>query len=111
MQDGLWSPYKAPQIEGIEAWINSPPLQINELKGKVVLIDFWAYSCINCIRTLPYLKSWYKKYKNSGLVIIGIHSPEFDFEKDLKNVKSAVERYGLLYPVALDNRFLTWIKF
>jgi cytochrome c biogenesis protein CcdA/thiol-disulfide isomerase/thioredoxin len=111
LQDGLWRPYKAPEIEGIEAWINSPPLKFADLKGKVVLIDFWTYSCINCIRSLPYLKDWYNKYHNKGLVIIGIHSPEFDFEKNLANVKAAVNRYGIAYPVALDNRFVTWSNF
>ncbi|CDZ77521.1 Thiol-disulfide oxidoreductase YkuV [Legionella massiliensis] len=111
LEDGLWRPYSAPEIEGIEAWINSPPLKISELKGKVVLIDFWTYSCINCIRTLPYIKSWYSKYHDKGLVIIGVHSPEFDFEKNLDNVENAVKRDGILYPVALDNRFVTWSNF
>ena len=108
LQDGLWLPYKAPEISGIDAWINTPPLTINSLKGKVVLIDFWTYSCINCVRTLPYLKDWYNKYHDKGLVIIGVHTPEFDFEKNLDNVKSAVKRDGILYPVALDNQFVTW---
>ncbi|CEK11452.1 cytochrome c biogenesis protein DipZ [Legionella hackeliae] len=108
LQNGLWLPYKAPPIEGIEAWINSPPLKLSDLQGKVVLIDFWTYSCINCIRTIPYLKAWYNKYQNQGLVIIGIHSPEFDFEKNLANVQNAVKRYGIHYPVALDNQFATW---
>ncbi len=109
--NGLTNPYPAPPIEGIETWINSPPLQISQLKGKVVLIDFWAYSCINCIRTLPYLKSWYAKYHDKGLVIIGVHSPEFDFEKEASNVKNAVKQRGILYPVALDNQFVTWRNF
>lgn len=104
-------PYKAPQIAGISAWINSPPLQIGDLQGKVVLIDFWTYSCINCIRTLPYLKDWYDKYHDRGFEIIGIHSPEFAFEHDLANVKNAVEKYGIKYPVALDNNFTTWQNF
>lgn len=108
---GLWHPYVAPDIEGIETWINSPPLSLSTLKGKVVLIDFWTYSCINCIRTLPYLKDWYTKYQNKGLVIIGIHAPEFDFEKNLDNVRAAVKRNGLFYPVALDNQFVTWINY
>ncbi|KTC84850.1 cytochrome c biogenesis protein DipZ [Legionella brunensis] len=111
LQEGLWIPYKAPPIAGIEAWINSPPLQLTNLQGKVVLIDFWTYSCINCIRTLPYLKVWYDKYHDQGLVIIGIHSPEFDFEKNLANVQNAVKRYGIKYPVALDNQFVTWRNF
>lgn len=111
LEDGLWIPYKAPEIEGISAWINSPPLKIGELRGKVVLIDFWTYSCINCVRTLPYLKDWYNKYHDKGLVIIGVHSPEFDFEKNLANVETAVKRDGILYPVALDNNFETWRNF
>lgn len=105
------NPYPMPRIEGIEAWINSAPLKNEDLKNKVTLIDFWDYSCINCIRTLPYLKDWYKKYHDKGLVIIGIHSPEFSFEKNLDNVKKAVASYGIEYPVALDNKFETWINF
>ncbi len=101
-------PYPAPEIAGISSWINSAPLDLKELKGKVVLIDFWAYSCINCIRALPYLKDWYQKYHDKGLVIIGVHAPEFQFEHDLSNVKNAVEKFGIKYPVALDNNFTTW---
>ena len=99
---------KAPDFQGISAWVNSEPLQMNELKGKVVLVDFWSYSCINCVRTFPYLKSWYEKYKDRGLVIIGVHTPEFTFEKNLENVKKATKRYGIDYPVALDNDYKTW---
>lgn len=106
--NGLLNPYKAPEITGIEAWINTPPLNTSQLKNKVVLIDFWTYSCINCIRTLPYLKSWYAQYHNLGFTIIGVHSPEFQFEHDLNNVKNAVMKFGILYPVALDNQFSTW---
>ncbi|CEG57732.1 cytochrome c biogenesis protein DipZ [Legionella fallonii] len=108
LESGVWIPYEAPPISGIQEWINSPPLQLSELKGKVVLIDFWTYSCINCIRTLPYLNGWYKKYHDKGLVIIGIHTPEFDFEKNAANVRNAVKRDGIKYPVALDNSFVTW---
>lgn len=99
---------KAPELIGIVDWINSPPLTLNQLRGKVVLIDFWTYSCINCLRTIPYLKSWDETYKDKGLVIIGVHTPEFEFEKDLSNVKDAVERLGIKYPVALDNNYETW---
>ncbi|HHT0592132.1 TPA: cytochrome c biogenesis protein DipZ [Legionella anisa] len=106
--NGLWFTYQAPPIQGVDAWINSPPLRLTDLHGKAVLIDFWTYSCINCLRTLPYLNDWYKRYHDKGLVIIGIHTPEFDFEKNLDNVKAAVKRYGILYPVALDNQFITW---
>lgn len=101
-------PYPAPQFGGLSAWINSPPLELKDLKGKVVLIDFWTYSCINCIRTLPYLKDWFLKYHDKGFVIIGIHSPEFAFEQNVDNVVNAVKTYNILYPVALDNQFVTW---
>lgn len=106
--DEVWMPYPAPPVEGITNWINSDPLQIKALRGKVILIDFWAYSCINCIRTLPFLKDWYQKYHDKGLVIIGVHSPEFQFESELSNVEMAVKKEGILYPVALDNHFTTW---
>ncbi len=111
LQGGLSQPYHAPAIGGIDAWINSQPLQLSELKGHVVLIDFWTYSCINCMRTLPYLNDWYAKYHDKGLIIIGVHTPEFDFEKNYNNVKNAVERDGIKYPVALDSMFVTWQNF
>ena len=98
----------APDFQGITDWINTPPLTMQELRGKVVLVDFWTYSCINCLRTLPYLKSWDARYRSKGLVIVGVHSPEFAFEHDLGNVRSAVKRLGVRYPVALDNEFETW---
>jgi thiol-disulfide isomerase/thioredoxin len=91
--------------------LNSPPLTPEALRGKVVLIDFWTYSCINCLRSLPYVKAWYEKYKDHGLVIIGVHSPEFAFEKDLGNVQRAVDALGVTYPVALDNNFAVWQAF
>lgn len=99
---------KAPEFTAIEHWINSEPLTMQELKGKVVLIDIWTYSCINCIRTLPYIKSWHETYKDDGLVIIGVHTPEFAFEKKLENVQDAVNRHELTYPIALDNNYGTW---
>ncbi len=98
----------APEITGITQWINSPPLTLSALRGKVVLIDFWTYSCINCIRTLPYLKNWYRDYKDQGFVIIGVHTPEFEFEKNYDNVKKAVAQFEITYPVALDNNYATW---
>ncbi|MBI2144775.1 thioredoxin family protein [Candidatus Woesearchaeota archaeon] len=101
----------APELAGISGWINSGPLAISELRGKVVLVDFWTYSCINCIRTLPYLNSWNEKYGDKGLVIVGVHSPEFGFEKDIENVKKAVAKYGIKYAVALDNDHSTWRAF
>lgn len=109
--NALRAPYQAPEITGIQEWINTTPLTLSSLKGKVVLLDFWTYSCINCIRTLPYLKDWYHKYKKEGLVVIGIHSPEFAFEQQLENVDNAVKKFGLTYPIALDNQLKTWINF
>ncbi|MFL5946417.1 MAG: cytochrome c biogenesis protein DipZ [Gaiellaceae bacterium] len=102
---------EAPDIQGISAWVNSKPLTTRELRGKVVLVDFWTYSCINCLRTLPYLKSWDERYRARGLVIVGVHSPEFAFEHSEGNVREAVERLGIRYPVALDNDFATWNAF
>ena len=102
---------KAPEFEGISSYINSNGTNLSDLKGKVVLIDFWTYSCINCIRTLPYLVDWNQKYSDKGLVIIGIHSPEFEFEKGVDNVKQAVTRFGIKYPVLLDNDHGTWNAF
>ena len=101
----------APEVQGISNWINSNPLTLQSLRGKVVLIDFWTYSCVNCLRTLPYVNRWYDTYKDQGLVVIGVHAPEFAFEHDFANVQQAVTRYGITYPVALDNDFATWHAF
>jgi cytochrome c biogenesis protein CcdA/thiol-disulfide isomerase/thioredoxin len=98
----------APDVHNISDWINSGPLSLRSLRGKVVLVDFWTYSCINCLRTLPYLKSWDARYRSKGLVILGVHTPEFAFEHDLGNVRAAVKRLGVHYPVALDNDYGTW---
>ncbi|MGH3119252.1 MAG: redoxin domain-containing protein, partial [Gaiellales bacterium] len=100
--------YPAPDFTGISAWLNSEPLSLGELRGRVVLIDFWTYSCINCIRTLPHLKDLYARYRSSGLEIVGVHSPEFDFEKDEDNVARAIDEYGVTWPVAMDNEMETW---
>jgi len=100
-----------PGFPGITAWLNSQPLTPEQLRGKVVLVDFWTYSCINCIRTLPYLTRWYDTYKDKGLVIVGVHTPEFAFEKDKANVEDAVKRFHIHYPVALDNDYKTWQAF
>ena len=97
-----------PPLAGLGPWLNSSPLTNAQLKGKVVLIDFWTYSCINCLRTLPYLKAWDAKYRKDGLVIIGIHAPEFAFERDPANVAKAVQDLGVRYPVALDNQYRLW---
>lgn len=99
---------KAPEITGTQAWINSPPLTLAALKGKVVIVDFWTYSCINCLRTLPYLNTWHETYKDDGLVIIGVHTPEFAFEKELPNVQKAVKDLNIQYPVVQDNDYKTW---
>jgi cytochrome c biogenesis protein CcdA/thiol-disulfide isomerase/thioredoxin len=111
LQNGLWKPYSAPVIAGIDTWINTEPMQISNLKDTVVLVDFWTFSCINCIRTLPYLKMLYKKYHQDGFIIIGVHAPEFAFEKNVANVARAVKFYGIKYPIALDNQFITWRNF
>ena len=98
----------APTLHPDGAWINSKPLTLGKLRGKVVLIDFWTYSCINCLRTLPHLKAWYATYHPKGLVIIGVHTPEFAFEHVTSNVRAAVKRLGIRYPVVQDNNFKTW---
>lgn len=89
-------------------WFNSPPLSLEQLKGKVVLIDFWTYSCINCQRALPHIKEWWEKYKDHGLVIIGVHDPEFEFEKDIKNLEEAIKKYEVTWPVVSDNNHEIW---
>lgn len=101
-------PYQAPDLQAIQSWINSEGESLDKLRGKVVLIDFWTYSCINCQRTQPYLNSWHDKYKDKGLVILGLHAPEFGFEKIPKNVQKAVKEAKIGYPVGLDNDFATW---
>ena len=103
---------KAPALTGIAGYINTSPEKLqDELKGKVVLYDIWTYSCINCVRTLPYITEWNEKYSDEGLVIVGIHSPEFEFEKNEKNVRTAVDKYGITYPVVLDNDMEIWKAF
>ena len=98
----------APEFREVTAWLNSEPLSLEALRGKVVLLDFWTYSCINCLRTLPYLRTWDQTYRDDGLVIVGVHTPEFTFERDLGNVEAAVDRLDVDYPVALDNDYGTW---
>jgi thiol-disulfide isomerase/thioredoxin len=109
--EGLPALGAAPDFAGNERWFNTAngrPLSLRELRGKVVLVDFWTYTCINCVRTLPYLKAWDREYRDKGLVIVGVHTPEFSFERDPGNVGAAVRREGLRYPVAQDNRYATW---
>ena len=98
----------AAELKDITAWLNSEPFTLESKRGSVVLIDFWTYTCINCIRTLPYLKDWHEKYADKGLMIVGVHAPEFQFEHELENVREAVGKFGLEYPIAQDNDFGTW---
>ncbi|WP_223518658.1 cytochrome c biogenesis protein DipZ [Pseudomonas sp. GL-B-19] len=100
-----------PSLDGAVQWLNSPPLTTQALKGKVVLVDFWTYSCINCLRTLPYVKAWAEKYRDQGLVVIGVHAPEFAFERDIGNVTKAMKDLGINYPVAIDNDYKIWRAF
>jgi cytochrome c biogenesis protein CcdA/thiol-disulfide isomerase/thioredoxin len=101
----------APELLGIAEWINSGPLSLSELRGRVVLLDFWTYSCVNCLRTLPHLKGWDESYRDDGLTIVGVHAPEFAFERVPGNVRAAVRKLGIRYPVALDNDFATWTAY
>lgn len=101
-------PSPAPAFQGLTDWINSPPLTIAQLKGKVVLVDFWTYSCINCIRSIPYVEKWYQTYSDKGFVVVGVNTPEFAFEHNPANVQAAVKKDGITYPVALDNNYDTW---
>ena len=98
----------APELVPGGNWFGSAPLSIKSLRGKVVMVDFWTYTCINCIRTLPYLKNWHEKYADKGLVIIGVHTPEFEFEKSPENVQKALTDFGIKYPVMQDNDYATW---
>ncbi|MEI7037321.1 cytochrome c biogenesis protein DipZ [Fulvimonas yonginensis] len=100
-----------PSLAGATGWLNSAPLTAQALRGKVVLVDFWTYSCINCLRSLPYVRAWYDKYRDHGLVVIGVHAPEFAFEKEPANVARAVKELGVDYPVALDNDYAIWQGF
>jgi thiol-disulfide isomerase/thioredoxin len=101
----------APELQGIASYINTEngePIKLADLKGNVVLFDFWTYTCINCIRTIPYLNEWHDRYADQGFVILGVHSPEFEFEKNIQNVQDAVKEFGIKYPVVLDSDHKTW---
>jgi len=100
-----------PSLDGAVEWLNSPPLTTEQLRGKVVLVDFWTFSCINCIHTVPYVRAWAEKYKDQGLVVIGVHAPEFAFERKVENVKKAIDEFKIGYPVAIDNNFEIWKAF
>lgn len=97
-----------PAFQGISQWLNSEPLTVADLKGSVVLIQFWTFSCINCQRTLPYITKWNSQYAAQGLKVVGVHTPEFPFEKEINNVKAALTEHGITYPVPIDNDFTTW---
>lgn len=101
----------APSLNGATGWLNSRPLRLNNLRGKVVLIDFWAYTCINWRRTLPYLRAWQEKYRDLGLVVVGVHTPEFSFEYDQANVQRSIKEMNITYPVAIDNEYAIWESF
>jgi thiol-disulfide isomerase/thioredoxin len=98
----------APEFTGIERWLNSEPLTMDQLRGRVVLVDFWTYACINCIRTLPHVNRWAELYTPQGLTVVGVHTPEFPFERTTRNVEVAMRRHGVKHPVAQDNRYGTW---
>ena len=100
-----------PSLAGAQEWLNSPPLSLKALKGKVVLVDFWTYSCINCLRSIPYVRAWAEKYRDHGLVVIGVHAPEFAFERNIANVKNAIATLKIGYPVAIDNEYKIWRSF
>ncbi|MEI2454426.1 MULTISPECIES: thioredoxin family protein [Lysobacter] len=98
----------APEFVGIDRWINSPPLTLAGLRGKVVLVEFWTYACINCIHVTPHVNEWHRRYRDRGLVVVGVHTPEYEEERRPANVQAAVKRYAIEYPVALDNDYRTW---
>ncbi|MEH1885572.1 MULTISPECIES: thioredoxin family protein [unclassified Nostoc] len=97
-----------PEFQGISQWLNSTPLAIADLKGSVILIQFWTFACINCQRTLPYITKWHRQYEAQGLKVIGIHTPEFAFERDPNNIKKALQKHQITYPVPVDNEYKTW---
>lgn len=100
--------HSLPEFQGISQWLNSAPLQPVDLKSNVVLVQFWTFACINCQRTLPYITRWHRQYTAKGLKVIGVHTPEFPFEREVKNIKRALQQHQITYPVPLDNEFKTW---
>ena len=108
MEAGVGMP--APEISA-QSWLNSEPLRIAELKGKVVLVEFWTFGCYNCRNVEPYIKGWHQKYADKGLVVIGVHAPEFNYERVLANVQRYVREHAILYPIAIDNDFATWNRY
>ena len=106
--DGLHDWGAAPDFQGIQQWFNTPALSLAALQGQVVLVDFWTYACINCLRTLPHVNRWADTYRDQGLVVVGVHTPEFAFERSAANVQAAIKRHGVKHPVAMDNGYATW---
>jgi thiol-disulfide isomerase/thioredoxin len=106
--DDVFVGQKAPELKGGDAWINSPPLKLEQLRGKVVLIDFWAWDCPFCAQAMPHIKELYDKYAKDGLVIIGVHVPRIDYEKDIPKIKEAVAKKDIKYPVVVDNKYQIW---
>lgn len=104
-------PYGPQSFAGNTGWVNSAPIDAHALRGSIVLVDFWEYTCINCLRTLPYLRAWYDRYHNNGLVIVGVHTPEFAFSGDAKNVEAATKRLEVTWPVVLDNNYTIWNRY
>jgi thiol-disulfide isomerase/thioredoxin len=102
------APATLPEFQGIDGWLNSDPLTAAELKGQVVAVQFWTLGCINCIRTLPHVTQLDRTYRDQGLVVVGVHTPEFPYERDIDAVKAAIEKHGIAYAVAIDNQFRTW---
>ena len=100
-----------PPLTGAVNWLNSAPLSPEDLRGKVVLVDFWTYSCINCLHALPHVRSWHEKYRDKGLVVVGVHTPEFGYEKNVASVKKALADLGVTFPVAMDNDYVIWRAF
>lgn len=98
----------APDFQGIQQWFNSPALSMAQLRGRVVLVDFWTHACINCLRTLPHVNRWAEAYRKQGLTVVGVHTPEFAFERVPSNVQAAIQRHGIKHPVAMDNDYATW---
>ena len=101
----------APDFAGITNWYNSPPLSLEQLRGKVVLVEFWTYDCINCIHVLPYVKQWHERYKSQGLTVVGVHTPEYRHERIPANLEKAIKRFNITYPIAQDNSYATWNAF
>jgi len=110
-QASFWEARMMPSLDGATGWLNSPPLTAAGLRGKVVLVEFWTYSCINWLRTLPYVRAWAEKYKDRGLVVIGVHTPEFEFEKKIENIRWAMKDMRIDYPIAVDNDYAVWRAF